>query len=390
MAVFFATTGKENFAASFGITHLSALIQKPKYACLIRNPLYLILCTFLLSIPSNAQLAVKQVLINGHNYSYTPNSPVSLSTADDNLVIELNPLAIDSVKYYYRLSGLQKNWFWTSYPAVHYQQLAGGNYRFQIKAEKSNYATRILEISIEKKQAFWQKWWFWPSIVLYVFLIFGIGFYLFFIYDLRQKLKIQDVRNQIASDLHDEVGSNLNSIAIFVELLRKKVIIEKPDLLPILDKITDNSEETVMLMRDTVWAINPENDSTEKLFERMRSFGLEILSAKGISFDFESSVDMRKDVFSMEQRRNLYLIYKEAINNISKHSFATSASCKIYHHQGLIRIEIIDNGTGFDFSRTFEGNGLKNFKLRSQENDLKVNVNSNLQKGTEVLVEIAI
>ncbi len=352
--------------------------------------LYLILCALLLSISSNAQLTIKQVLVNGQKYSYLQNSPISLATNDNNLIIELNPVNKDSIKYYYRLSGLDETWFWTSYPSVHYQTLAGGDYKFQMRAVSKKYKTGIIEIPIYKKQAFWQKIWFWPSIAIYILLVLGVGFYLFFIYDLRQKLKIQDVRNQIASDLHDEVGSNLNSIAIFVELLRKKVTIEKPDLLPILNKITDNSEETVMLMRDTVWAINPENDSTDKLFERMRSFGVEILSAKGISFSFESSFDTKTDAFSMEQRRNVYLIYKEAINNISKHSFATQASCKIYQHKGLIKISISDNGKGFDYNQTFEGNGLKNFKLRSQDNDLNVYVNSDMQKGTEVLIEIAV
>lgn len=92
----------------------------------------------------------------------------------------------------------------------------------------------------------------------------------------------------------------------------------------------------------------------------------------------------------MEQRRNVYLVYKEAINNIAKHSHATQAGCKIYQHQGSIRINIGDNGKGFDFNQTFEGNGLKNFKLRSQEDDLRVYVNSGLQMGTEVVVEISI
>jgi hypothetical protein len=358
---------------------------------LLSKYLYKLSFILLLSISSYAQMSIKQVLINGRVYSYIKDSTISLEAADENLVIELNPIKGDSIRYYYRIMTLGDRWFWSNYPSVHYQNLSGGNYILEIKAEDKNRRTNAaIALTIDKKQAFWQKWWFWPSIGIYILLIFGIGFYLFFIYDLRQKLKIQYVRNQIASDLHDEVGSNLNSIAIFVALLRKKVIIEKPDLLPILDKITDNSEETVLLMRDTVWAINPENDSVEKLFEKMRSFGVEILSAKGISFDFEPLVDMKKDVFSMEQRRNVYLIYKEAINNIAKHSCATKASCKVYQHQGLIRINIRDNGNGFDFNQTFEGNGLKNFKLRSQENDLSVYVSSGLQMGTEILVEVLI
>lgn len=357
---------------------------------MLKKYLYKLPFILLLSISSHAQLSIKQVLLNGRAYPYTKDSTIFLSATDKSLILEFNSIKGNTIRYHYRILPIDDGWSWSNYPSVHYQDLSGGDYTLQIRAKMENEELGALDIPIRKTQAFWQKWWFWPSIAIYILLIFGVGFYLFFIYDLRQKLKIQYVRNQIASDLHDEVGSNLNSIAIFVELLRKKVIIEKPDLLPILDKITNNSEETVLLMRDTVWAINPDNDSTEKLFEKMRSFGVEILSAKSISFDFETLVDMKKDVFSMEQRRNLYLVYKEAINNIAKHSHATQAGCKIYQHQGSIRINIEDNGKGFDFNQTFEGNGLKNFKLRSQEDDLRVYVNSGLQMGTEVVVEVSI
>ena len=354
----------------------------PNYTPLLTKYTYTASLILLLNVTTFAQLSIRQVLINGKVHPYTKDSIITLSATDGNLVVELNPIKGDSIKYYYQIRALDDRWFWSNYPSVHYQNLSGGNYKLNIKAVENNKTIASTELSINKDQAFWQKWWFWPSIVIYILLIFGVGFYLFFIYDLRQKLKLQYVRNQIASDLHDEVGSNLNSIAIFVELLRKKVTLEKPELLPILDKITNNSEETILLMRDTVWAINPENDSTEKLFEKMRSFGVEILSAKGILFNFEIVIDLKKDLFSMEQRRTIYLVYKEAINNISKHSQASEAICKVYQQQGLIKITISDNGKGFDFNETFEGNGLKNFKLRSQQDEIKVSVNSIQQKGT--------
>lgn len=358
---------------------------------MLKKYTYSALLILLLSISSYAQISIRQVLINGHAYAYGKDSTISISAPDENLVIELNPVKGDSIRYYYRIPSLYDKWFWSSYPSVHYQNLAGGNYHLQIKAvDRSGKLIATTQVRINKSQAFWQKWWFWPSIVIYILLILGVGFYLFFIYDLRQKLKLQHIRNQIASDLHDEVGSNLNSIAIFIELLRKRIITEKPDLLPIMDKISDNSEETVLLMRDTVWAINPENDSTEKLFERMRAFGVEILTAKEIFFDFELMIDIKKDVFSMEQRRNIYLIYKEAINNISKHSCATQARCKVVLQNGIININISDNGKGFDFDSIFDGNGLKNFKHRSHDNELRVSVYSRVGIGTEVLIGVAV
>lgn len=357
-------------------------------ANVVKHLFYNTFFLLLLSLHCSGQLAVKQILVNGKTIVYGKDSTIHLSVINEDLVIELQPIKIDSVKYFYRLLGFQDSWFWTTYPSVHYQQLAGGKYTLQMKAESDIYKSKILEIPINIKETFWQKWWFWPSIVLYMILILGVGLYLFFLYNFRQKLKLLHIRNQIASDLHDEVGSNLNSIAIFVELLRKKMSSEQSDFLPILNKITSNSEETVSLMRDTVWAINPVNDSTEKLLEKMRSFGVELLSAKGVSFDFEQAISSKKEVFSMEQRRNLYFIYKEAINNIAKHADATKAFCQIINQQGAIHIYVSDNGKGFDLNKTFEGNGLKNFKFRSQDEDLKVSVQSKPGKGTEIHIEI--
>jgi signal transduction histidine kinase len=333
-----------------------------------------------------AQMQIKQVLVNGKVIE--PTQKINLSATNNDLVLDFEPSKNDSTKYFFRIKELNANWTQSLYPSAHYQNLKGGKYTFQIFAKYKNISPKTATISVEVKESFWQKSWFLPAAILYGLLIVGFGIYLFFLYDFRQKLKLQHIRNQIASDLHDEVGSNLNSIAIFVELLRKKIKLGSTELLPILNKIADSSEETVLLMQDTVWAINPVNDSNEKLFEKMRSFGVEMLSAKGIPFDFVNEIDVKKDIFSMEQRRNLYLIYKEAINNIAKHAQATKASCQISTHQSTTKISITDNGRGFDLTKTFEGNGLKNFKIRSQEDDLKVFISSELQKGTTILIQI--
>ncbi len=328
---------------------------------------------------------IKRILVNGKEQGIQQN--VHLKSINDDLVLDFEGKSKDSTQYFYRIKEINPNWSTSNYPTAHYQNLSGGVYTFEIYA--SDAPKLINSLKIEVKEAFWQRWWFMPSIIGYVILIVGIGIYLFFLYDFRQKLKMQNVRNQIASDLHDEVGSNLNSIAVYVELLRKKAK-KQDELTPILDRISSNSEETVSLMRDTVWAINPNNDSTEKLIEKMRSFGFEILSAKDIAFEFKSEIETKKDLFSMEQRRNIYLIYKEAINNIAKHAAATKASCRIIQNNGQIEIEIIDNGAGFNQSLVFEGNGLKNFKIRSQEEDLKVILNSEQGKGTMVRVVVSV
>ena len=290
--------------------------------------------------------------------------------------------------FQYKLEGIDANWVQANIQRfANYTNLPPGEYTFKVALADQSVSK---ELKLNIVPAFHQKWWFWPSIGIYILLIFGIAAYLFFLYDFRNKLKMQYVRNQIASDLHDEVGSNLNSIAIFIEVLKKKVKKESPELLNILDKISTNSEETVSLMRDTVWSINPDNDSPDKLFDRMKSHGYEVLTIKNIHYTFQNNISDVKLSLTMEQRRHLYLIYKEAINNILKHAKASKVALNIWKENNKIHIKIEDNGLGFNKEAVFEGNGLKNFQNRGLNNGIKVIVNSVLKEGTTVEIMVMV
>jgi Histidine kinase len=340
----------------------------------------------ILAINSFANLKIEYIRVDSKPVKVSHK--IVLSSVNNDIVFDFQKTEADSSIFFYRLSELSQKWTCSAYPSAHYQNLSGGKYTFEIYELAGKNKSKVERIKFEVKEAFWQKSWFWPVIIVYTLMLLGIGIYLFFLYDFRQKLKMQYVRNQIASDLHDEVGSNLNSIAIFVELLKKKMPNARPELQALLSKITDNSEETVSLMRDTVWAINPDNDSTEKLIEKIESFGIEMLSSKGIAFTFNSQWDTKKNQFLMDQRRHIYMIYKEAINNIAKHAEATKVNCQLSTKDGVSFIEIIDNGQGFEVEKTFEGNGLKNFKYRSEEQNLRVIVNSEIGSGSRVLIKI--
>lgn len=323
-------------------------------------------------------------MVNGKAISITGKA-VQLSAGANDLILEFSPLQSDSVSYLYRLKGIETDWLQSKYPVARYRELPGGSFTFEIKGINQSRQLAYLTIEIVKEKAFWNEWWFIPSIVLYVLIVVGVGIYLFLLYDFRQKLKMQNVRNQIAADLHDEVGSNLNSIAIFVEILRKNA---PADMLPILEKIIENSKESVSLMQDTVWTINPKNDSIYKLFDRMNSFAAQLLAGKDIAFDFNVQADLRKVNFTMEQRKSVYLIFKEAINNIVKHAQATKVTVTIDWLKDSLQILIEDNGKGFDPSEEYEGNGLVNFKERAREAEIVLSIESERQAGTKIRMSV--
>jgi nitrate/nitrite-specific signal transduction histidine kinase len=291
--------------------------------------------------------------------------------------------------YQYRIPQADKFAQWREIgtePIVQISTLDGGKYTLEIGTKGADNKV-IFSLPLNISQVFWQEWWFLPSMVFYVLTLIGIAAYFFSIYNLRQKIKVEEIRNRIAADLHDEVGSNLNSIAIFVELLRKK---SPKDLNPILDRIASNSTESVQLMQDTIWAIQAKNDDFQKFMLKMKGFATQVLGAKNISLTFDNQTVINKNLFSMEQRKNAYLIFKESINNIVKHAQASKTIVKIWSERNHVFISIEDNGIGFDTNEDFEGNGLQNFEQRAEECDMKIKIDSEIGRGTSILLSITI
>ena len=207
--------------------------------------------------------------------------------------------------------------------------------------------------------------------------------------NLCQQNKLLQIRDEIARDLHDEVGATLTAIAISTKLVQKKVGNHQPDITPILQQIQHDSQDTITAIRDTVWALNPDNDAPEKLIDRMRHVGFQILGNQEICLNFANEVATADlPPLSMEQRRNLYLVYKEALHNIIKHARATTVDVLIDRHASGLHIRIADNGQGFEPTATGEGNGLANFRKRASEGGFAVTVASEVGRGTAVEMRV--
>lgn len=209
--------------------------------------------------------------------------------------------------------------------------------------------------------------------------------------NLRHKAKLLQIRDEIARDLHDEVGATLTSIAISTKLVQKKIGLKRTDISPILEQIQTDSQETIHSLRDTVWALNPDNDSPEKLLERMRGVGFQLLANQDIALAFEQEVSASDlPAFSMAQRRNLYYVFKEAIHNIVKHAQATRVTVRVFRQAGELHIRITDNGKGFEPVPKRDGNGLANFQKRASEGGFSVAVCSDLGWGTTIEMRIPV
>ncbi|MEO6692612.1 MAG: ATP-binding protein, partial [Saprospiraceae bacterium] len=218
-------------------------------------------------------------------------------------------------------------------------------------------------------------------------ILFGfLSFFVYKNYSTRQKLKLQTLRNKIASDLHDDVGSTLSSISIFSQIAQE----QSKEVIPLLDTIGDSSRKMLDAMADIVWTINPENDQFEKIILRMRGFAYELLGAKGMDFEFVADEELAKLKLPMEVRKNLYLIFKEATNNMVKYAGASKAMFTIKEEKNNLIMMIRDNGQGYDMNKLTEGNGIKNMKKRAEEIGGKLLIESFPGRGTSIQLNIAV
>jgi signal transduction histidine kinase len=241
---------------------------------------------------------------------------------------------------------------------------------------------------------FWKSWWFYLLCALLTALII----YAIYRYRINELLKRQAIRNKIAQDLHDNVGSTLSSISVYSQVAKIYNNQEKSgDLQQTLEKISATSSEMISEMNDIVWAINPRNDSMNTILQRMESFARPLLASQGIAFHFEADPNVNQLNLEMTKRKNFYLIYKEAVHNALKYSSCTSLSVKIslkHHH---LELSVKDNGVGFDLekvqihaSQSLSGNGLRNMEMRASEMKGQLQFNSKPGEGTQILLKFPV
>ncbi len=252
------------------------------------------------------------------------------------------------------------------------------NYEFDKKeiATKAEHNKQLAVADVEIKKQKLIKNFFIGGLAMLLIL----SYFIYNNFRNASKLKLQNIRNKIASDLHDDVGSTLNSISIYSEVAKQK----SPTVVDELEQIGDASRKIIEVMSDIVWTINPNNDSFESIISHMSSHAYTLLKAKNIEHLFKADENLNELKLSLETRRNFYLIFKEALNNLVKYSKATRASITLTFENGFITLTLRDNGIGFDVAQTSKGNGLLSMQARAKEMKAQLKIESSKENGTNI------
>lgn len=291
-------------------------------------------------------------------------------------------------RYSYRLDGLDKKWVDVGDRRfATYANMGPGTYTFHVKATNNNgvWNETGATVTFIIDPPWWKTWWFYTLGIVFV----GSIIYALFQMRLQQRIKGMEVRNTISRDLHDEVGSTLSSIGFLSSMALNDADENNGKILSTLNSINESSTRMLDVMNDIIWNIQPKNDTVQNILARMVSFASDILEAKKINLHINIAENINHLHLGLTERHNFYMIYKEAINNLAKYSGATEAWVSLEFKQPYLFLEIKDNGKGFDPAHAREGgNGLRNMKARAEKIGAIYDLQTVLNKGTTITVQL--
>jgi signal transduction histidine kinase/ligand-binding sensor domain-containing protein len=290
----------------------------------------------------------------------------------------------DGLRYQIRLEGGDSDWSPPSEQrSIVYANLASGRYRFQARAVNADgvMSGTTAGFSFTILPPIWQRW----SFRTFVGLLVSALAYAAYRYRVSRLLEVAAMRTRIATDLHDDIGANLTRIAVLSEVVRRQGHANADEHLA---SIATVARESVTAMSDIVWAISPGRDGLNDLTRKMREHAEEVFAAGDTELTFaapEISRDMR---LSVDMRRDIYLIFKEAINNAARHARCSHVQVGLRSDGSRVILSVVDDGQGFGVAAEDQGNGLTSMRNRADRLGARLDITSRSGAGTTVLLEV--
>jgi len=323
---------------------------------------------------------------------YSVHASASLNYEQNNLAFDfIAPFygKASKLRYRYRLTGLNSDWIDNeNNNTARFHSLAPGDYIFQAAASTNgvDWIEGADQFAFSISPPFWTTWWFYMLVLLSVVSVV----YSLYRYQLNKKLEVERLRMGIARDLHDDIGSALSHIHIISSMAMKKQP-ENGNAELVIGKIKESSKAILENMQDIVWAINPQNDTLEQVVSKMKEFAGEICEAAGIEYVFDTDQSIESIKLTVSKRKDLFLVFKEAMNNAVKYSGGSLIRVSLHKKpNGWLALNITDNGKGFVNHEIQPGNGLRNMNERAKEVNGEIYIKSEKGMGTHVELWIPI
>jgi len=358
--------------------------------------------TALNNLQNKPLLNMTRLVVNDSSYNSAgiwKGDTIRLKSAQNHLQFDFaatGPLNADKYFYRYRLIGFEKHWQSTHQPTGIRYILQPGSYTLEVACsnELSGTAEVKKSILIIIAPPFWLTWWFFVIIglcvigtVVLIVTYYNKRRYQRTLQELIVKQRLQSQRERISRDLHDNLGAQANAIFYGTELLRQNG--NKGHEL--VDNLHDTAGDMLTVLRETLWAMKITEVEAADLWLRILNFARKIGTYYPNLKMNISGTPPAAFTINASMALNMILIVQEAINNAIRHSEASVISISSYSNDHSWRIEIIDDGKGFDLpavKKKTESYGLDNMAERAQESGIKFSINSVPSHGTKVFLEI--
>ncbi|TVR18302.1 MAG: hypothetical protein EA391_02545 [Balneolaceae bacterium] len=281
--------------------------------------------------------------------------------------------APDQIFYQYKMHGLDEGWQITRERTIRYPSLSPGEYLFELRAFNANgvVSTRTADFGFKILQPFYFRWWF---VLLVVLLLLAIVLFSIRYFRISKQVDIERMRVQIASDLHDDVGSSLTELALQTDFLQAGQLSD--EVKQTLRQLGAHSRKIVSSLDDIVWSIDSRNDTAGDLTDRMQDYVNQVFLNKDVEVLYNFDHLRMDEKLPVDVKENVYLIFKESINNVVKHSNATRVQITFSFSGKTYSLKIEDNGTGINGNRK-SGQGLRNIKMRAERIGSEIDIYSN-------------
>ena len=319
------------------------------------------------------------------------NSPVEIDYLNNNLLIEFSCVSINhnnNVVFQYAVDDTS-NWTTLHSRNLSINDLPFGDHNIHIRSRiiGSNWS-KPETVVVHVIAPFWKTTYF---AILSVILIFGILALVFYVSSRTRILKLKQIstikaeRERISIDLHDDVGADLTRIALMAERLKEDD--DAASQKTLANKIISNASGLRLKADQIIWALNPIYDTTSDLAAYLHYYGKDFFEGTPMQFHFHESV-IEKSALSSLQRRNLFLIFKEGMNNALKHSKATNIHLSFLSDKKEIKITLVDNGIGIEKSNNKIG--MKSMKKRASEINAEYTISPNITGGTVISIRLTL
>ncbi|HET8674932.1 MAG TPA: triple tyrosine motif-containing protein, partial [Blastocatellia bacterium] len=319
-------------------------------------------------------------------------APLELDPDRNQLQIDFVALGFspgEGLRYQYKLDGADTDWSeLVDQRTVNFANLASGSYRFLVRAVNADGAMseQPASFAFTILPPLWQRWWFLTLAAVAV----ALAVYSVYRYRVARLIEVERIRTRIAADLHDDIGSNLTKIGILSEVVHQQMNGAEKTLADPISTIARISRESVTSMSDIVWAINPRMDSLGDLVSHMREFAGEIFANRDIEFEFRAPSSDIYLKLGADVRRTVYLIFKEAVNNIVRHSDCSKADIELRLEGTQLVLIVADDGRGFERRKESGGNGLNSMERRASHAGGSVEIVSGKAAGTKITLRLPI